>query len=88
MSRKRKTIVEEVVSEPTIPLEAVEQKIDAVIEAKIEPQPDPIIDKYLQLAEACRSLPTAKMNPTDRWYGEQFYPQYENAMRKIRVLLA
>lgn len=64
----------------------MEQTI-AEAEAKIEPQPDPIVDKYLKLATACRRLPEAQMMPTDRWYGEQFYPHYSGLRNEIRALL-
>ena len=76
------------------PIEIPEVEVEPVasngkiveVENKIEPKPDPVIDKYLQLADACRKLPDAQLNPTDRWYGETFYPTYNIQLQKIRAL--
>jgi hypothetical protein len=55
--------------------------------ALLTPMPDPIVDIYVQLAELCRQLPEAKGNLTERWYGEEFQPQYEAVRNKIKALL-
>jgi hypothetical protein len=88
MAKRKKTQTEEThpTETPLEPVLSVEATAETV-EPKFDPQPDPITEKYLALAEACRKLPPARIIPTDRWYGEEFLPQYEKATRQIKALL-
>jgi hypothetical protein len=84
---KRKKIAPETTDLP--PPEPVLVDVPAA-EEKIEPKPteDSIItDQYIQLAEQCRQLPDIHLVPTDRWYGETFYPAYSRVLNAIRALL-
>ena len=67
------------------------RKVERKVETQtIEPTPEPVYVEPMApkptLQEIVALFPDAEVVPTQRWYGETFYPKYTEALKLLKEL--
>ena len=86
MTRKKKKKEPEIVEE-TIKESVIEEKEEITVLKEV-PTEEPVNEANYakEVFDVIATLPEAKMIATQRWYGEEFLPEYVKARAKLRTL--